>query len=226
MLKTVIWKMIPLAAIFGLFIGCGAGRKADPILKDNHYKIGGKQNLAFYGKVVDMATHNLPRYRITILISPDDPKNSVVSDSGIFFIQDSGFEPNQHYNLLINANPDYAQRIMPLKYIKGRAQNLGIIELEDKRLPEPLFHNDSLPKTPQVGPGVIENSAWPISSFLDHWLLVNQPFGIDDVEQYIKETPNAPEIPESEIAQSIGDWLKKGLIQAYGHNLYILKEKK
>lgn len=217
-------KLLLLALSLATLAGCGIGRKSDPILKENPYKIGGKQNLAFYGKVVDKVTHETPDFPVTIEITPDDPGNHTVIDSCNFYIEDKGLDPTFSYSLVISADPDYARLELPLKYIKGRAQNLGLIEIENIRPGTPGIH--LVPFT-EFNPGasVIEKPGWSISSFLDSWKSVNQPFMVEDVEQHIKETlpAGSPEISKAEIKQAIDGWLKDGLIKSSGRNTYMIK---
>ncbi len=211
-------SLLPLAIAVLVLAGCGAGRKGNPILKANPY-----QHLAFYGKVVDQVTHENPSYPITITILPEDPGNHVVVDSCIFFIEDKGLEPIYDYSLRIGAQY-YETREIPLKYVKGRAQNLGFVELVNI---EPRFTKFTPKPFSEFSPGagILEKPGWSISSFLSHWKSIDQPFKIEDVQQYVIESlpPGSPEISKAEIKQAIDGWLKDGLISNYGRNSYSLK---
>ena len=201
-----------------LLVGCGIGGKSNPILKANPY-----QHLAFYGKVIDKVTHENPAYPIKITILPEDPGNHVVVDSCIFFIEDNGLEPIYEYSLRIGAQY-YKSIEIPLKYAKGRAQNLGLIELEG--LPQRFGGFTPKPFVEfSPGAGILEKPGWSISSFLSHWKSVDQPFKLEDVEQFVKESlpPGSPDISKIEIKQAVDGWLKDGLIQSYGRNSYTLK---
>jgi hypothetical protein len=217
MRNFIVTKTIPLIVVIAILSGCGVGRRGNAILKHNPY-----QHLAFYGQVVDKATHELPDCHVTISLQPEDPGNHIV-DSCIFFIEDNGLDPIFEYTLIIGAKPDYAELRMPLKYMRGKAQNLGIIELENISAGAAGIHlkpfKESIP-----GAGIVEKPGWSISSFISHWF-VDQPFTLDDVEQYIKESlpPGSPEISKVEIKQAIDGWVKDGLIKSSGRNSYILR---
>jgi hypothetical protein len=218
MRKKVLINILPLILIIILMAGCGLGGKRNPILKVNPY-----QHLAFYGKVIDKVTHENPSYPISISILPEDPGNHVVVDSCIFFIEDKGMEPMFDYSLKITAQY-YQEMEIPIKYVKGRSQDLGSIELENI---EP--HAVGFTPKPFVefnpGAGILDKPGWSISSFLSQGNSNDQPFKFEDVELYVKESlpAGSPEISKAEIKQAIEGWLKDGLIQSYGKNSYILK---
>ena len=72
-----------------MITGCGIFVKGkDPVLKMSPYA----DNTAFYGKVVDLATQEPPRYPIKISLEPDDPGNHLVVDGQYFFAQEEGVE--------------------------------------------------------------------------------------------------------------------------------------
>jgi hypothetical protein len=219
MRNNVLMKILLLALLLLPLFGCGIGRKGSGILKLNPY-----QRLAFYGKVVDKVTHETPDCPVTISLQPEDPGNHVVVDSCIFFIEDNGLDPVYEYTLVIGAEPDYARIEIPVKYLKNKAQNLGIIELENIGP-----GNASIKLKPfkefSPGAGILEKPGWSISSFIGQWKSVDQPFTLDDVEQYIRETlpPGSPEISKSEIKQAVDGWVKDGLVKSAGKNSYILK---
>jgi hypothetical protein len=119
----------------------------------------------------------------------------------------------------------YEVKEIPLKYSRGKALNLGLIELQNI---EPRIHGPFKIK-PFVefnpGSGILEKPGWSMSSFLSYWESIDQPFNIEDVEKYVKDNlpAESPEISKAEITQAVESWLKDGLIQAYGRNSYILK---
>jgi hypothetical protein len=217
--KRYLAGILTLVASLSLFAGCGILGKRDPLLKLCPY-----QKPAFYGKVVDKATRERPLYPVSIALLPEDPGNHVVVDSSVFFVDDKGLDPIYEYSLRIGAQY-YNSVDVPLKYIRGKVQNLGIIELENI---EPKYQGPFKIK-PFVefdpGSGILEKPGWSISSFLSHWKAVDQPFTIEDVEQYVKESlpPGSPQISRDEVKQAIDGWLKDNLITSYGRNSYMLK---
>jgi len=212
-------SILALALVITVVAGCGILGKRDSLLKLCPYK-----KPAFYGRVVDKDTGERPLYPVAIAILPEDPGNHVVVDSSVFFIDDKGLEPIYDYSLRVGAQY-YSSVELPLKYVKGKTQNLGVIELKNI---EPVYQGPFKIK-PFVefspGSGILEKPGWSISSFLSHWKTVDQPFTIDDVEQYVKESlpPGSPEISKDEIRQAVDGWLKDNLIISYGRNSYMLK---
>ncbi|HBZ01898.1 MAG TPA: hypothetical protein DEO84_11320 [candidate division Zixibacteria bacterium] len=213
-------RLLPLFLIFPLILGCGILVKRDPIRKLNPYK-----NLAFYGKAIDKATKETPVYPVSISIMPEDPGNHIVVDSCIFFIEDKGLESMYDYSLRVSAQY-YGVKEIPLKYIPGKAQNLGVIELDylNPKPPEGITIKPFQEFNP--GSGILEKPGWSISSFLGEWKAVDQPFSIDDVVQFVKGSlpAGSPEITKTEIKQAMDGWLKDGLIKTYGRNTYMLSK--
>ncbi len=217
--RKSLLRLLVLASVVIFFTGCGAILKRDPVLKLNPYK-----KLAFYGRVVDRATKEAPLYPVTISILPEDPGNHIVVDSSIIFIEDNGLDPVYDYSLRVSAQY-YGTKEIPLKYVSGKSQDLGIIELDylNPKPPEGITIKPFQEFNP--GSGILEKPGWSISSFLSHWKSVDQPFSLNDVTQYVKESlpEGSPEISSTEIKQAIDGWLKDGLIKPYGRNSYILK---
>jgi hypothetical protein len=210
--------LLALALIPIVLVGCGGGKSS--LVKLNPYE----GHLAFYGKVIDTSTRESPLYPVTIELLPEDPGNHVVIDSSIFFISDVGLDPAYDYSLKIGAQY-YEVKEIPLKFVKGKKQDLGIIEIAnvEPRIQGPFTIKPFVEFSP--GSGLLEKPGWSISSFLSEWKSVDQPFGVDDVENYVHETlpPGSPEVTPADIRQSIDGWLKDGLIEKYGKNSYILK---
>jgi len=201
--------------------GCSIlGRKRDPLLAANPY-----QKLAFYGKVVDKATKEPPIFPPKIILEPENPGNILIVDSSIFYIEDKGLDPAFEYTLKVFAQY-YSEKDTIIKYIPGQTQFLGTFEIECQDIKSPGFTlKPFIEFTP--GTGVLESKGWKISSFVDHWKSTygDQPFKIEDLEQYIKESlpPGSPPIAKEEVDQTLNQWLKDSLIIKYGRNAYRLK---
>jgi len=209
-----------LSVAWLLLMSCGIMGTKDPQLKLNPYA----KNLAFYGNVIDKATRQPPLYPIAIQLFPEDPGNHVVVDSCLFFIQDKGLDPAYDYSLRIGAQY-YNSVEIPLKYIRGKAQQFKDVELEniEPKIQGPFKIKPFVEFDP--GSGVLEKPGWQISSFLIEWKSVDQPFTFEDVEQYVKDNQPAglPAISSTEIRQAVDSWVKDGLIQTYGKSSYKLK---
>jgi hypothetical protein len=203
-------------------IGCGAlGLKRDPLLAANPYT-----KLAFYGKVVDKETKERPIYPPKIILEPENPGNILVVDSSIFYIEDKGLDPAFEYTLKVSAVVGYSQKDTIIKYIPGQKQFLGIFEIEC--LEKPL---GAITMKPFVeftpGTGVVESKGWKLSAFIDYWKSSynDQPFKIEDIDQYVKENlpAGSPVISRDETNQAINQWLKDDLIVKFGRNAYKMK---
>jgi hypothetical protein len=222
-----IYRLVGIIMLTLLVAGCGIfGRGKDPILQKSPYEGAGDQKTAAYGKVVDLATQNPPRYPIKLFLEPDDPGNHLVVDSQYFFISGLGLEPDYDYTLKIRAQY-YAQQELPFKYIPGKVQNLGIIQMRymEAELGGPFELGPFEGFSP--GSGIIEKHGWSLTSFLDDWRsnFGDLPFKFEDVEKYVKETlgENAGSVSAEQIGQSLKDWLDNGLIEKYGRQSYKLK---
>lgn len=212
-----------MASILTIFLisGC-VGRKKDPLLEANPY-----EKLAFYGRVIDQESLEAPLYPIKIFLEPDDPGRHVIADAHIFFIEEEGLEPIYDYTLKIRAQY-YSEKEIPLKYVPGRAQDLGVISI---KYIEARITNGFVPKpfrgfTP--GSAILDSPGWSISSFINHWESIygDQPFKLIDVEQYVKKKlpEDAPEVSGDEIRQAIKGWLDDGLIyRNRRRDVYILR---
>ncbi len=202
-----------------LFSGCGGSGKGS-LLELNPYE----NDLAFYGKVIDKETRESPLYPVTITLLPEDPGNHVVVDSSVFFISGKGLDPAYDYSLKVGAQY-YQGTEVPLKFTRNKKQNLGLIEINniEKEMPLDFTRKPFVEFSP--GSGLLEKPGFSLSSFLDRWKAMGQPFSIEDVEQHIKtELPaGSPEITRAEVQSTIDGWLKDGLIQKYGQKTYIIK---
>ena len=123
--KIYILKPVFIVLIIVLISGCGALFKSkNPVLKMSPYA----DKTAFYGKVVDFASQQPPKYPIKLFLEPDDPGNHLVVDNQYFYIEDKDLEPDYDYTLKIRAQY-YEEQELLLKYIPGKSQDLGIIQI-------------------------------------------------------------------------------------------------
>jgi hypothetical protein len=224
----IIYKAYLAFSLIALlaFAGCGIFVKGkDPILQKSPYEGSAEQKTAIYGKVVDFATQEKPRYPVKLFLEPDDPGNHIVVDSQYFFISSKDLEPDYDYMLKIRAQY-YAQQELPFKYIPGKTQNLGTIQM---RYLETRMGNFPLPPYEGFNPGsgIIEKHGWSLSSFLDSWRANygDMPFKFENVAKYIDDTlgESAESITKDQIVQAIREWLDQDLIEKYGRQSYKLK---